>query len=150
MFALVLAIESLGQISVLRTGRPRHTTRRRKGTLDSGSVISHKIFRFSILRRGSSDFLLNDSSRIHAVKYGRRYANLHTTSQVHTLQYWDCICIRASETRWGTANKERSCHTPKGTERINSARYMYRFCQNGQQLHGNWLRWGTWFSLPLI
>jgi hypothetical protein len=73
MLALVLAIESLGQISVLRIGRPRHTAR--KGTLNSGSIISHEIFRLSILRRSSSDFLLTDSRRIYAVKYRQQYAN---------------------------------------------------------------------------
>jgi hypothetical protein len=75
LLALVLAIESLGQISVLRIGRPRHSTRRRKGTLDSGSVISPKFFRFFILRRSSSCFPFSDSSKINAVKYRQRYAN---------------------------------------------------------------------------
>jgi hypothetical protein len=128
--------------SVARGTRPP----RRKGTLNSGSIISHEIFRLFILRRSSSDFLLTDSRGIYAVKYRQQYANFSFDITGSYLRYWDCICIRASETRWGTADNERPCYISTWTERIKAARYMYRFCQNGQQLLGYWLRWGTQFS----
>jgi hypothetical protein len=144
--SFVPATESLSQISVFRIGRPRHAPTVTRACSNLEAPCCTKPARFCYLRCFPGAFLLTDLPKTNAVKCSHRYTNLRSTSQVHTSPYWDCICIRANETRWGTADNERPCYTSTWTERIKAARYMYRFCQNGQQLLGYWLRWGTQFS----
>jgi hypothetical protein len=128
--------ESLGQISALRVGRPRHHPPGRKNMVESGGTGFCEEPILCDSRQIPGEVSSANTSANDAVKYRQRNTNLSSTSQVHTSQYWDCVSIKSqrADTRWGTADNERACHTPKWTERITAARYMYRRCQNGQNI----------------
>jgi hypothetical protein len=93
--APVPAAEILSQISVLRTGRPRHVLAASQNCRLKTYQREDKYLPFFGFTTLCRRFFLTDSPKTDAVKYCQRHTNLSSTSQVHTSPYWDCICIRA-------------------------------------------------------
>jgi hypothetical protein len=117
IWSFVPAGKILGQISVLGIGRPRHTPAapQRRARIWKYEIV-RKLSTFLRFTTYPAHFSDADTPRNYAVKYAQQYANLSTTSQVHTSQLG--LHLHKSQRvdpRWGTAKKKRTCHIPTGT-----------------------------------